>query len=171
MLGSLAKCSQGWPGIVTGYKEVTYSDGEKAMAWVGFHVSEARMGEPWSSRKPQLMAEKGQWGVFTINSIDALAHMYKEHSRPQPNQTPRQEGPMSNNNNLITKRVIRVIVYEGDPRWIEKHLAQCHLQTVGFEWKVSGNAGTEGGGGSITLTHQGSEEELVEAFKKEYGDG
>lgn len=53
-LGAIARCSAGEKGLITssGQVEVTYEDGNKGLAWTGFHISPDRIGQPWSSRQP-----------------------------------------------------------------------------------------------------------------------
>lgn len=69
--GVVARGDQGCPGLILSEQpvEVVYSDGKKGMAWTGIHISESRMGEPWSSRSPQLIGkfqdEGGVTGLFT----------------------------------------------------------------------------------------------------------
>lgn len=56
--GAIAICGKGSIGIITEDepKEVIYPDGNKAMAWVGFHLTDkiAPIGSPWSSRNPKV---------------------------------------------------------------------------------------------------------------------
>lgn len=65
MKGAIAKCSQGFWGLITsgGPEPVTYSDGTPGVTWVGIHLGTeddlgeviAAIGDPWSSRNPIIM--------------------------------------------------------------------------------------------------------------------
>ncbi len=60
--GAIAKCGWGTIGVIAsdGPVEVTYPDGNKGIAWTGFHLQEhhlenghvIKIGDPWSSKKP-----------------------------------------------------------------------------------------------------------------------
>lgn len=73
---------------------------------------------------------------------------------------------MSRDNNLIKQKVIRIITLEGDPRWITHHLSLCHLNP-GYTWHSSASI-SDGGGGSITETFRGTEEEAIKLFREEF---
>lgn len=51
-------CSRGYVGVVVrdGMEMVTYPDGNKAMAYVGYHLS-APVGAKWSSRHPTILGQ------------------------------------------------------------------------------------------------------------------
>jgi hypothetical protein len=52
--GSLAYCSKGYLGLITCDKPqpVGYEGGGWGVAWTGIHLSEGKIGDPWSSRNP-----------------------------------------------------------------------------------------------------------------------
>lgn len=56
--GAIAICSLGSIGLITSDEpqEVTYADGNKAVAWTGIHLTDkiAPIGSPWSSREPRV---------------------------------------------------------------------------------------------------------------------
>ena len=53
--GTVAICSRGHLGLITSNapREVTYPNGSKGTAWVGIHLGDDDMGQPWSSRTPK----------------------------------------------------------------------------------------------------------------------
>ena len=55
-VGDLALCGAGTLGLITKADkvEVSYTDGNKALAWVGLHLTpvSGAVGAPWSSRNP-----------------------------------------------------------------------------------------------------------------------
>ena len=59
--GSLALCGLGCLGIITEStpQVVEYKDGNKGIAWVGIHLTDkiSKIGKPWSSRNPRLLAD------------------------------------------------------------------------------------------------------------------
>lgn len=63
-------------------------------------------------------------------------------------------------------KLIRVLVYEGDPNWIDATMRHNAIQNVGFAWDVAGSADKEGGGGSITEVFRGTSEELINELKE-----
>jgi hypothetical protein len=54
--GTLAVCGIGCLGLITKDEpqEITYSDGNKSVAWVGIHLTDkvCPIGGKWSSRNP-----------------------------------------------------------------------------------------------------------------------
>lgn len=69
--GALAKCSQGAIGIITSETpvEVTYGDGKKGKAWTGFHLEGEKFGQPWSSRKPEVVAYLDELGKTAVLEV------------------------------------------------------------------------------------------------------
>ena len=55
--GALAFCSRGELGLILSDAPVLveYPDGLKGLAWTGIHLSEAKIGQPWSSREPRVV--------------------------------------------------------------------------------------------------------------------
>ena len=57
--GAIAICSAGCLGLITSDcpVEVTYSDGNKATAWTGIHLTSksSAVGNPWSSKNPTVV--------------------------------------------------------------------------------------------------------------------
>ena len=57
--GAIATCSAGSLGLITADepKEITYSDGSSAEAWVGIHLTDKirSIGDGWSSRDPEVL--------------------------------------------------------------------------------------------------------------------
>lgn len=55
--GALAFCSRQELGLITSDApvEVTYPDNSTGLAWTGIHLSEAKLGEQWSSREPRVV--------------------------------------------------------------------------------------------------------------------
>jgi len=58
--GAIAKCKWGTIGVIAsdGPVEVTYSNGDRGLAWIGFHLQEhdmIKIGDPWSSRHPEVL--------------------------------------------------------------------------------------------------------------------
>ena len=58
--GAIAICSLGALGLIISSEpqKVTYPDGTEGMAWTGIHLTNtmAKIGSPWSSRKPKILA-------------------------------------------------------------------------------------------------------------------
>jgi hypothetical protein len=58
--GTLAFCSLGTLGLITEDKpkNIIYPDGNKAKAYIGIHLTDkmSKIGSPWSSRKPKVVA-------------------------------------------------------------------------------------------------------------------
>lgn len=93
--GAFAFCSRGELGLITSEApvEVTYkvcdseqhtsfTDGcrcEKGFAWVGFHLSPVKFGEPWSSRAPRVVGEIAYTsGLFLVRGrsfTQAVLHL------------------------------------------------------------------------------------------------
>ena len=59
LIGKYALCSEGHIGLITRREEITYPDGETALAWCGVHVSGELTGQPWSSRNPVVLDSMG----------------------------------------------------------------------------------------------------------------
>jgi len=63
--GDLALCSLGALGLITADEpqEVSYSDGNKDLAYVGIHLTDkiAPIGSPWSSRSPRIAGNLSQF--------------------------------------------------------------------------------------------------------------
>lgn len=58
----LAFCSRGELGYITSQfpVPVCYGDGNYAMAWTGMHLSPGKIGQPWSSRNPEVLFSAGE---------------------------------------------------------------------------------------------------------------
>ena len=58
--GAIALCGAGTIGLITEDepREITYSDGNKSVAYVGIQLTDAiaPIGSPWSSRDPKILA-------------------------------------------------------------------------------------------------------------------
>jgi len=78
---ALAECGLGSLGIILSDApiEVTYSDGAKAMAWVGLHLTDkvSYVGAPWASRNPKIVSAPDP----RIGRIKALLAEYDEKAR------------------------------------------------------------------------------------------
>lgn len=72
---AVALCGQDTLGLITcdKPKEVTYPDGTKGQAWVGFHLTDktTTIGNPWSSRNPKVL------GYLDIKTDDCVFHRNK----------------------------------------------------------------------------------------------
>ena len=55
--GSIAICSLGMLGLITsdGLEEITYSDGNTGLAFIGIHLNMQNLGNKWSSRNPVII--------------------------------------------------------------------------------------------------------------------
>lgn len=63
--GSIAICGWGCLGLITEDepKEITYTDGNKAKAYIGIHLTDkiSPVGSKWSSRKPKIVGHIEQF--------------------------------------------------------------------------------------------------------------
>jgi hypothetical protein len=109
--GKLALCRAGSLGLITNNEkqEVTYADGDKAMAYVGIHLTDkiAPIGSPWSSRAPIIVGEVTETQARLIDTWDAHDaicfyhrmtddefHQARPHSYPPATKTSYDIGPL-----------------------------------------------------------------------------
>lgn len=78
--GDIALCGRGLLGIITSADQirVDYPGGDEAMAWHGFHLSNARagVGHQWSSRNPCILGNVAQFASSPANNIDWAETLY-----------------------------------------------------------------------------------------------
>lgn len=69
--GVIAVCSQGFKGLITSDEKVkvTYPDGTKGLAWVGYHLGPANIGMPWSSRNPRIIHPTSRLTYLNLMSM------------------------------------------------------------------------------------------------------
>ena len=75
MIGWLALCSLNSLGIILKdeMQEVTYSDGNKGMAYIGLHLTDkvSKIGAPWSSRHPRII------GTIQFDNVETLLEHFR----------------------------------------------------------------------------------------------
>lgn len=83
-VGDIALCGNGEPGVILNADKagVTYPDGNKALAWVGVHLSPSKAGQPWSSRNPCILGEVGD--LMSGETIEAFVIRRKPAGWAEP---------------------------------------------------------------------------------------
>jgi hypothetical protein len=79
--GDIALCGRGSLGIIVDHKKrkVCYGDGNDAMAWMGFHLTNAiiGVGSVWSSKNPCIIGNINQFAFSPTNNVEWADTLYE----------------------------------------------------------------------------------------------